>query len=100
MNQEIKDVIWERLEVHLTPTQLRRVAMTFGLGGYLQMTQRAIAKAEGVSARWAIQKSVDAALTKLRRDKWLFLVWLNADMLRRDTEGCPDDLNRREEDGV
>ena len=63
------------------------------------MTQREIAKAEGV-AKGAVQQSVEAALAKLRRDKWLFLVWLNPDYLRKDTERCPNDSNCVEEHDV
>lgn len=73
---EQRDVLTRaRLAEKLTPTQYRRMALFFGLGGKPPLSERQAARAEGVTRR-SIRDSRQAAWTRLERDAVLLLLWL------------------------
>lgn len=70
-------LVRERLREKLTEVQWRRVALLWGLGApYVAMSERQVAKLEGVS-RAAVRQSQATAMERIRRDAVLLLLWLD-----------------------
>lgn len=82
-NRAVREVMLE----NLTWNEYNRTVKSFGLAGGEPMTLRAIADEERINHKTA-QESIDRALTKLKKNSYLWLRWL---MLNgADPEG--DDL--------
>lgn len=70
---ECRRAVRDTMDLVLTSTQNRRVALLYGFNGK-PLSERQAAKREGVSQR-AIQKSRDQAFERLRRNATMALHW-------------------------
>lgn len=77
------------LEERLTEMEMCRLTLRYGLDGGFSITERRVAKWEGV-ALFAIQQTLERAIRKLNSDSLLWVLWMlvEARYAKVEWDGC------------